>query len=94
MRNKLFDNLPKTVKLSTGKWLYVSPDTGEGYALYDPLAEQKMGRILFDDSDHWIYDGELLSVGEQEEVAGAINGHEQEMNNLIATLKNDQLWPE
>jgi hypothetical protein len=89
MRNKLFDDLPKTVKLSTEKWLHIFPETGEGYRLYDPAAEKEMGRILMDEADNWIYDGELLTVDEQEEVAGAITGHQNEMEELVKTLKID-----
>ncbi|MGZ3943334.1 MAG: hypothetical protein ACXVJB_00255 [Mucilaginibacter sp.] len=48
-----------------------------------------MGRILFDQHDNWIYDGELLTIDEQEEIAGAINGHQKEMDELIKSLKGD-----
>jgi hypothetical protein len=87
MRNKLFDDLPKSVKISTGKWVQISPDTGAGYDLYDPIDERPLGRILFDAADNWIYDGEVLTVGEQEELAGAITGHQKEMDALVRTLK-------
>lgn len=89
MRNKIYDDLPKSVKIRTGKWLYIFPDTGDGYRLYDPLAEKKMGRILFDEKDNWVYDGEALSVDEQEEAAGAINGHEAEMDKLLRSLHDE-----
>jgi hypothetical protein len=89
MKNKLFDDLPKTVKLSSGRWLHILPDTGKGYQLYDPLAEKEMGRILFDQADNWIYDGGLLSITEQEEIAGAITGHQAEMAALLRTLHDD-----
>jgi hypothetical protein len=92
MKDKLLGELPKSLKTSTGKWLYISPDLGDGYGLYDPIAEKKMGRILFDESDHWIYDGELLTIDEQEEVAGAIHGHQKEMDELINSLKNELPW--
>jgi len=87
MKNKLFDDLPKTVKLSTEKWLYILPNKGEGYLLYDPIHEKEMGRILMNDADQWIYDGELLNVYEAEEVAGKITGHEKEMEELLRSLK-------
>ena len=87
MKNKLFDDLPKTVKLSTEKWLYILPNKGEGYLLYDPINEKEMGRILMNDADQWIYDGELLNVYEAEEVAGAITGHEKEMEELLKSLE-------
>ena len=28
-----------------------------------------LGRILFDAQDHWIYDGEMLTIAEQEQLA-------------------------
>jgi hypothetical protein len=87
MKNKLFDDLPKTVKLSTGKWLHILPNKGEGYWLYDPINEKDMARILMNDADQWIYDGEQLDVYEAEEVAGAITGHEKEMEELLKSLK-------
>jgi len=86
MRNKLFDDLPKSVKTSTGKWVHIFPDTGAGYDLYDPIGEKAFGRILFDDQDNWIYDGEVLSVEEQEELAGAITGHQKEMEELLQSI--------
>lgn len=89
MKNKLFDDLPKSVKTGTGKWVQILPDTGEGYRLYNPITEVELGRILFDESDNWIYDGELLSVDEQEELAGAISGHQKEMEALLNSLKKD-----
>src|SRR5438045_3077057 len=48
MRKKLFDDLPKSLKLSGGIWLRIFPDSGEGYRLYDPLEGREMGRVLFD----------------------------------------------
>jgi hypothetical protein len=86
MKNKLFDDLPKSVKTGTGKWVHIFPDTGAGYDLYDPIAEKELGRILFDAADNWIYDGELLTVGDQEELAGAISGHHKEMDELLNSL--------
>jgi hypothetical protein len=86
MRNKLFDEVPKSVKISTGKWVHILPDKGAGYALYDPIAEKTLGRILFDAADNWVYDGELLTVDEQEELAGAITGHQKEMDELLKSL--------
>lgn len=87
MRKKLFDDLPKSLKLSTGQWLHIFPDHGEGYRLFDPLEGREMGRILFDQDDNWVYDDELLSVDEQEEAAGAISGYQKEMDGLYNTLK-------
>lgn len=87
MRKKLFDDLPKSLKLSSGKWLHIFPDRGDGYRLYDPLEGKEMGRILFDKADNWIYEGDLLTVDEQEEAAGAITGYQKEMNDLFNSLK-------
>jgi hypothetical protein len=33
MRKKLFDDLPKSLKLSSGIWLHIFPDSREGYRL-------------------------------------------------------------
>ncbi|TSJ36437.1 hypothetical protein FO440_23335 [Mucilaginibacter corticis] len=87
MRKKLFDDLPKSLKLSSATWLHIFPDGGEGYRLFDPLEEKEMGRILFDQAGNWVYDGELLNVYEQEEAAGAISGYQKEMDELLKTLK-------
>ncbi|OKS88715.1 hypothetical protein [Mucilaginibacter polytrichastri] len=87
MKNKLFHDLPKTVRISTGKWLYILPNKGGGYLLYDPINEKEMGRILMNDADQWIYDGEQLRVYEAEEVACTITGHEKEMEELLKSLK-------
>ena len=87
MRKKLFDDLPKSLKLSSGIWLHIFPDAGDGYRLYDPLEGKEMGRILFDAAENWVYDGDLLGVEEQEEAAGAINGYLKEMNDLFNSLK-------
>jgi hypothetical protein len=90
MKNQLFDEIPKSVKLSTGRWVHILPNTGEGYRVYDPIAELDLGRILFDAQEHWIYDSEILSIAEQEEIAGAITGHQQEMAALLRTLQEDE----
>jgi len=87
MRKKLFDDLPQSLKLSAGTWLRIFPGRGDGYRLYDPLEDREMGWILFDKDDNWVYDGDLLSVDEQEEAAGAISGYQQEMNELFDSLK-------
>ncbi|MDB5129345.1 hypothetical protein [Mucilaginibacter sp.] len=41
------------------------------YELYTAFEENPdyMGRILFDTKGYWIYDGEILSVTEQEQLA-------------------------
>ena len=86
MRSKLFEEKPKTAKTSAARWVRILPDNGEGYDLYDALAERFIGRILFDAEDNWIYDGQVLSIEEQEEVAGLISGSHKEMDNLIRDL--------
>ena len=62
------------------------PDKGDGYQLYDVLREIAIGRILFDADDNWIYDGNVLTVNEQEDVAGFIGGYHKEMDKLISEL--------
>ncbi|NOW96092.1 hypothetical protein [Mucilaginibacter sp. SG564] len=86
MRSKLFEERPKTAKTNEERWVRVMPDNGDGYHLYDVLQETAIGRILFDSADNWIYDGEELTVEEQEDVAGFISGHHKEMNKLINGL--------
>lgn len=86
MRSKLSGEKPKTAKLSQEKWMRVMPDKGDGYHLYDVFQEAAIGRILFDANDHRIYDRNVLTVAEQEDIAGFITGHHQEMNKLISEL--------
>jgi hypothetical protein len=86
MRSKLFEQRPKTAKTSAERWVRILPDQGEGYPLFDPLQERFIGRILFDADDNWIYDGDQLTIHEQEDLAGFITGHQKEMDNLIAGL--------
>ncbi|MEZ2334760.1 hypothetical protein AB6735_03960 [Mucilaginibacter sp. RCC_168] len=88
MRNKITPNIPKTFKISTERWVRIFPDEGERYRLYDPMDEIELGCILFDVNGFWIYEGELLSVAEQEEVAGFIAGYEKEMDELLKTIKD------
>jgi hypothetical protein len=86
MKSKLFEESPETAKTSAERWVRIFPDRGEGYQLYDALLERIIGRILFDSKGNWIYDGTVLNIEEQEEVAGFINGNQKEMNNLISSL--------
>ncbi len=86
MRSKLFHEKPKTVKIGGERWLRIIPDSGEGYMLYDILQEIAIGRILFDANDNWIYDGDVLTVDEQEDAAGFISGNHKEMDKLIRSL--------
>jgi len=86
MKSKIFEELPKAVKTSAERWVRVLPDQGEGYQLYDVFHERIIGRILVDANDYWIYDGNILTIEEQEEIAGLITGNQREMNDLIKTL--------
>lgn len=86
MRSKLFEERPKTAKISTGRWVRILPDKTDSYSLFDALAESFIGRILFDRDDNWIYDGNVLSISEQEEIAGLLMGHQKEMDQLLRDL--------
>lgn len=86
MRSKLFEERPKTAQTGTERWVRILPDNGEGYLLYDAMEDRYLGRILVDDAENWIYDGEVLTIAEQEDLAGAITGNYKEMNDLIRDL--------
>jgi hypothetical protein len=86
MKSKLFDDKPISVKTGSGRWVQLVPDTTGGYWLYEPLPEQKLGRLLFDQEDNWIYDGDLLDVGEQEDVAAVVTGCRREMDELLKSI--------
>jgi hypothetical protein len=65
-----------------GEIVQVMPDpefTGadRSYELYTAFenAPDSLGRILFDAQGYWIYDGDLLSIAEQEQVAKFIMGY-------------------
>lgn len=90
MRSKLFAEKVRTVKTSAEGWIRIFPDQGEGYELYDALQEANIGRILFDAAGNWIYDGTVLTVEEQEEVAGSISGNHKEMDDLIRKLYEEE----
>jgi hypothetical protein len=87
MRSKLFTERPKTMQISSDRWVRILPEDGQGYRLYDPLGELELGRILFDAADNWIYDGEVLDIGEQEGIAGFISGNHKEMNELLNQIR-------
>ena len=55
--------------------------------LYDLFAERLIGRLLFDAADNWIYDGNVLAVEEQEDIAGFITGNHKEMEELIRSIR-------
>jgi hypothetical protein len=86
MKSRLFEEKPKTAKTSAERWVRIFPDQGDGYQLYDALQERTIGRILFDADGNWIYDGTVLNIAEQEEVAGFLSGYQKEMNDLIRNL--------
>ncbi|MFD0833599.1 hypothetical protein ACFQZN_18380 [Mucilaginibacter boryungensis] len=44
------------------------PDAALVYHLYVAVDEAYLGRILFDNAGYWIYDGEVLTVDEQEQL--------------------------
>jgi hypothetical protein len=87
MKSKLLKEKPKTAQISTKKWIRILPDKGKCYQLDDALQECFIGSILFDADDNWIYDGNVLNVEEQEDVAGLISGNHKEMNDLITQLQ-------
>ena len=87
MRSKLFKERPKTVQIGSGRWVRTIPDNDQGYMLYDPLDELELGIILFDAAENWIYDGEVLDIGEQEDIAGFISGNHKEMNELLNRIQ-------
>ena len=87
MRSKLFNGKVVSVKTGSGRWVQLVPDSTGGYWLYEPLPELALGRLLFDQEDHWIYDVDLLSISEQEEVAAVITGCQREMNELLKSIK-------
>jgi hypothetical protein len=87
MRSKLFTKRPKTVQTGQGRWVRILPEDGQEYRLYDPLGELELGRILFDAADNWIYDGEVLDIDEQEDIAGVISGNHKEMNELLNQIQ-------
>jgi hypothetical protein len=53
--------------------IHVKPESAQEYHLYNAFPDidgsHYLGRILFDELEYWIYDGEELAVDEQEQVA-------------------------
>ena len=45
------------------------------YELYTAYENEFLGRILFDNDGYWIYDGNLLTVAEQEQLGQFIQYH-------------------
>jgi hypothetical protein len=86
MRSKLFKDKPKRVHTTTQRWVLTVPDQDRMYLLYDGLDGTELGRILLDEVGNWIYDGQILTIAEQEEVASDITGNQKEMVDLFAGL--------
>jgi len=68
-----------------GEIVQVAPDpafsgAGQCYQLYTAFGQEPdgLGRILFDEQGYWIYDGDVLSIAEQEQLARFIMGKESE----------------
>jgi GNAT superfamily N-acetyltransferase len=80
----------ETVKINTEKWIQVVPNNQREYKLYDAMTDGLyLGRILFDAKNNWIYDGERLSIPEQEELAGFITNYSKEMNDLLSSINEN-----
>lgn len=86
MKSKLFHEKPARIQISSERWVLILPVAGDGYHLHDALSERGLGRILFDNNNCWIYDGSALTIAEQEEVAGFIDGYQPEMTGLLESL--------
>jgi len=61
---------------ASGYKLYVAYGT-PGESMPDKYNPDYLGRILFDEQGYWIYDGELLAVTEQEQLARFIINHSE-----------------
>jgi len=85
MRSKIFPDKPQRVKTTAEKWLTVVPQGRNEYRLFEEGAYA--GRILFDASDFWIYDGDYLRVAEQEDIAAFISNYHAQMHQLMSTLE-------
>lgn len=53
---------------------------------YEAPKVESLGRLLFDREGNWIYDGNRLTIDEQEEAAGFITGHRGAMDRLIKDI--------
>jgi hypothetical protein len=89
MRSKLFKESTINVKTASGRWVRIVPETTSSYQLFEPLYEQELGKLLFDQEDNWIYDGQLLDVSEQEDVAAVLTGCQREMDELLKSFKKE-----
>lgn len=86
MRSKLFRERPEKIKTDKDRWVRIVPVEDDAYHLYDLLQEVYLGRILFDRENNWVYDGGVLNVYEQEDIAGKISGNQKEMDQLLKSL--------
>jgi hypothetical protein len=71
-----------------GEIIRVALDAGIGsktiaYNLYHAFDENSeyLGRILFDEGGYWIYDGSVLSIAEQEQLANFIVDYAKRLKN-------------
>jgi len=71
---KLFSSIP-------GMFTVFEAATPSGYTDPDKLPDAEnpsyLGRILFDQDGHWIYDGEAFTPNEQEQLAAFIINHQE-----------------
>ena len=58
-----------------------APCPGQCYRLYTAFEDKPdyLGRILFDAQGYWIYDGDILAIAEQEQVADFIVNYVERM---------------
>ena len=69
-------------KMGPDEVIRIVPDAGgEKVVIYDLYvaygSSDYLGRILFDQQGYWIYDGDIFSVVEQEQLAKFIINHEE-----------------
>lgn len=86
MKSRWFNEKPKTIQTSAGRWIRIMPDEGNGYLLFDLTSGRQAGRIMVDEQNYWVYDGSILGLDEQDEVAGQIVGYQIQMDQLLKTL--------
>lgn len=55
---------------------YDEPVTAYYLVIAHEIPEIEMGRILFDIAGYWIYDGDDLTINEQEQIAAFIQQHD------------------
>jgi len=53
---------------------------------YEAPKMESLGRLLFDHEENWIYDGDKLTIDEQEVAAEFITGHRGPINRLIEDI--------